>query len=99
VQAAIDAELPDATSLPPFINALVEKIVPSVREERARETAPQRSDATEVGRLHLRHTVAELLERSEIMSSAVAAGTLAVVGANYRLAEGRVVPEIVVGTV
>jgi carbonic anhydrase len=52
-----------------------------------------------VGREHLRDTVAELIESSELISSAIADGTLALVGANYRLQEGRVVPDIVVGMV
>jgi carbonic anhydrase len=52
-----------------------------------------------VGREHLRDTVAELLKESELISDAVAAGTLAVVGANYRLNEGRVVPDVIVGEV
>jgi carbonic anhydrase len=54
-------------------------------------------DAAEVGRLHLRDTVGELLARSEIISDAVAANLLAIVGANYVLQEGRVVPDAVVG--
>ena len=56
-------------------------------------------DASEVGREHLRDTVAELLQSSELISSAVAEGRLAIVGANYRLQEGRAVPDIVVGLV
>jgi carbonic anhydrase len=56
-------------------------------------------DAQEVGREHLRDTVAELLETSELIGEAVAAGTLAVIGANYRLSEGRVVPDVILGTV
>jgi carbonic anhydrase len=52
-----------------------------------------------VGREHLRDTVAELLDTSELISDAIAAGTLAIVGANYRLLEGRAVPDIIVGTV
>ena len=56
-----------------------------------------RPDAIEVGREHLRDTVAELFQRSELISEAVAAGTLAVVGANYRLLEGKVVPDVVLG--
>ena len=50
-----------------------------------------------MGREHLRDTVSELLEGSELISAAIAAGTLAVVGANYRLAEGRVVPDVMIG--
>ena len=38
-----------------------------------------------------------MLEQSEMISSAIADGNLAVVGANYRLHEGRAVEDIVVG--
>jgi carbonic anhydrase len=64
--------------------------------EGAGSTAP---DSTEVGREHLRDTVADLLETSELISDAIAAGTLAIVGANYRLLEGTAVPDIIVGNV
>jgi len=97
VAAAIDSEGPDAAPLPPHIHHLVEKIVPAVR--RVRGTDPELPDPMEVGREHLRDTVAELLEHSELISDAVAAGSLAIVGANYRLAEGAAVPDIVVGVV
>lgn len=99
VQAAIDAEKPDAEPLPPYIDGLVQKIVPAVREAYAADQSSPQPDPSEVGRLHLRHTIEELLERSEIISGAVAAGTLAVVSANYRLAEGRVVADTVVGVI
>ncbi|MEI5583179.1 carbonic anhydrase, partial [Agromyces sp. CCNWLW208] len=56
-------------------------------------------DAAYVGREHLRDTVAELLDRSEVISDAIAAGTLAIVGANYRLLEGRAETDIVVGRI
>jgi carbonic anhydrase len=58
---------------------------------------PDEIDAEEVGREHLRDTVGELLHSSELISSAVAEGRLAVVGANYRLGEGMAVPDVVVG--
>jgi carbonic anhydrase len=99
VQAAIDVEEPDAAPLPPYIDGLVQRIVPAVREAHAADRSSPRPNPSEVGRLHLRHTIEELLERSEIVSAAVAAGTLAVVSANYRLAEGRVVADTVVGII
>jgi carbonic anhydrase len=34
-----------------------------------------------------------------MISEAVAAGTLAIVGANYKLLEGTVVPDVIVGNV
>ena len=39
------------------------------------------------------------LESSTIVSEAIADGRLAVVGANYRLAAGRVEPDVIVGLV
>ena len=56
-------------------------------------------DANLVGRLHLAATVNELLRSSRAISDAVDAGTLAVVGCQYRLTEGRAVPYSVVGPV
>lgn len=56
-------------------------------------------DSNEVAREHLRDTIAELLDASELITDAIAAGTLAVVGANYRLLEGRAVPDIAIGLI
>lgn len=103
VRAAIDSEEPGAVALPPHINSLVEKIVPAVRTVRAAHEGDRDGasapDAAEVGHEHLNNTIQQLLERSEIISDAVAAGTLAIVGASYALAEGRAIPETVVGTI
>jgi carbonic anhydrase len=99
VAAAIDSEQPDAAALPPHIHGLIEKILPAVQRVAKHEPDQARPDATEVGREHLRDTVAELLQSSELISDAIAAGTLAIVGANYRLLEGTAVPDVVVGVV
>jgi carbonic anhydrase len=96
VRAAIDAEKPDATPLPPHIARLIAPIRPAVKRVPNENGDP---DILEVGREHLRDTVAELLESSELIGAAIAAGTLAVVGANYRLLEGRVVPDVVLGAI
>jgi carbonic anhydrase len=96
VRAAIDQTGDDAPPLPPHIRSLIAPIVPAV--ERAQRIDGQ-PDPLDVGREHLRDTVAELIERSELIGAAIAAGTLAVVGANYRLSEGRVVPDVILGTV
>jgi carbonic anhydrase len=100
VRAAIDSTQPDAAPLPPHIAHLIAPIAPAVQRVVAAEglSEGERPDASEVGREHLRDTVAELLERSELISAAIAAGTLGVVGANYRLAEGQVVPDLMVGS-
>lgn len=99
VRAAIDSAQPDAEPLPPHIAHLIAPIGPAVQRVVTAEglVAGERPDASEVGREHLRDTVSELLEGSELISAAIAAGTLAVVGANYRLAEGRVVPDVMIG--
>ncbi len=47
--------------------------------------------------MHLEATVAGLLAASELLSAAVADGSLAVIGAQYRLAEGRVERRVAVG--
>lgn len=101
VRAAIDSVGADAAPLPPHIATLISKIIPAVRRvgRSAGQLDPTTIDSQEVGREHLRDTIAELLESSELISDAIAAGTLAVVGANYLLLEGRAVPDVVVGTI
>ncbi|MDO9590133.1 MAG: carbonic anhydrase, partial [Microcella sp.] len=99
VKAAIDAESPDAAPLPVHIQGLVDQISPAVQRVRlaAGATTIEALDAQEVGRQHLRDTVGALLAASELISDEVAAGTLGIVGANYRLLEGRVVPDVALG--
>lgn len=99
VDAAIAAVDPDVPPLPAHIHRLVEQIMPAVERVRRAGLASDVStiDPLEVAREHLRDTVSALLTASELISDEVAAGTLAVVGANYRLREGRVVPDVVVG--
>ncbi len=101
VNAAIDSVAVDAPNLPPRIWRQIAPIVPAVRrvqrESAVDGTLPDAIDADLVGREHLRDTVAELLHSSELISDAVAEGRLAIVGANYRLAEGTAVPDIILG--
>ena len=94
VLAAIDSMKPDAVALPPHIANLVAKIVPAAKRVADRGVE---ADSSEVGREHLRDTISELIESSELISDAIAAGTLAVVGANYRLLEGTAIADIHVG--
>jgi len=96
VRAAIDSQGPDAPTLPPHIRNLIAPIVPAVTRVQA-ETGS--TDPLIVGREHLRDTVRELLEASELISLAVAEGRLAIVGANYRLHEGKAVSDVVVGSI
>lgn len=107
VASAIAALQPDAAALPRHIQGVIEKILPAVHRvaKKNRSDEPttvsntHQLDAAEVGREHLRDTVAELLHSSELISDAIAAGTLAIVGANYRLREGTVNVDAVVGIV
>lgn len=99
VGAAIESTTPDAPNLPPHIWRQIAPIVPAVRRVLRSASPAGTVDPAEVGREHLRGTVAELLHSSELISDAVAAGTLAIVGANYRLGEGTAIPEIIVGDV
>ena len=88
---------------PSHIRTLIDKIMPAVNKVVGpagdAPIDPADIDASFVGREHLRDTVAELLESSEMISEAIAEGRLAIVGANYRLLEGRAETDIVVGTV
>ena len=97
VAAAIDSVKPGAAPLPPHIASLTDKIVPAVR--RSAVIANGNPDPLDVGREHLRDTIAELIASSELISDAIAAGTLAVVGANYRLTEGTAIPDVHVGEI
>ncbi len=99
VRAAIDSTALDAPELPPHIWRLIAKIVPAVRRvlRATPHATPASVDAEIVGREHLRNTVDDLLSSSRLISDAVAAGRLGVVGANYRLADGTAIPHVVVG--
>ncbi|WP_175985828.1 carbonic anhydrase [Microbacterium tenebrionis] len=99
VRAAIDGTAIDAAPLPPHIWKLIAPIIPAARKVLAANggTTPDDIDAEQVGREHLRNTVANLLQSSELISDAVAEGRLGIVGANYRLSEGTAVPVITVG--
>ncbi|WP_210507797.1 carbonic anhydrase [Naasia sp. SYSU D00057] len=103
VRAAIDSQGGEAPPLPPLIRRLVEGIVPAVREvgvvAEDGTIDPKAVDPAEVGRRHLRNTVAELMTRSELIAQAIADGSLAVVGAHYRLAEGRAGLDLVIGEI
>lgn len=99
VRAAIDGSAIDAAPLPAGIWKLVAPIVPAARKVFAESdaTTPGEIDSQLVGAEHLRNTVADLLQSSELISAAVDEGRLGIVGANYRLAEGTALPVITVG--
>jgi len=107
VNGAISMLGPDATELPPHIGNLVARITPAIRRVAgaAGQFAPDGTlnpadvDASAVGREHLRATIAEMLESSELIGEAIADGNLAIVGANYRLDQGVVTPDVAIGVI
>ena len=98
---------PENPGFPAHVTEMVSKITPAVRRVAGAQKLFGADgsvdfaalDTMEVAREHLRDTIAELLEASELISESIATGNLAVVGANYRLSEGRVVPDVVVGVI
>lgn len=99
VRAAIDGTAIDAAPLPPHIWKLVAPIVPAARKVLAEQGGSTVADIDPelVGQEHLRNTVRDLLQSSELISQAVADGRLGIVGANYRLNEGTAVPVVTAG--
>ena len=89
----------DPPQLVYLTNTMLASIAPFVRAGTVDGVPPTAIDAEQVGREHLRDTCGELLHSSELISDAVAEGRLAIVGANYRLAEGTAVPDVIVGRV
>jgi carbonic anhydrase len=107
VGGAITLLNPDSSVFPPRVTEMIRKISPAVRRVAGLQKLfgtdgsvdVSALDSMEVAREHLRDTITELLDASELISEAIAAGNLAVVGANYRLSEGMVVPDVVVGVI
>lgn len=107
VNGAIDMLGPNSAPLPPHVATLVTRIVPAIRRVAGSAGLfapdgtlnPASVDSLAVGREHLRDTIAELLESSELITQAISEGNLAVVGANYRLGQGLVVPDVVIGDI
>ncbi|GAA3610166.1 carbonic anhydrase [Marihabitans asiaticum] len=94
VKAAIDAS--DTGSMPPgFLRDIVERITPSVISARR----AGRDDVKEIEREHVRATCQLMRERSTSIAEAVQGGRLAIVGAEYDLAEGEARVVDVVGSI
>lgn len=100
VMGAIATLSPEAPRLPASVRKMVAPIRPAIqRVAKERGIAPEAVDVNEVGAEHLKDTISELLQQSEVITEAVANGTLAVVGANYRLGDGHVIPDVIVGNI
>ncbi|WP_243073530.1 carbonic anhydrase [Microbacterium sp. SS28] len=99
VRAAVDSTSLEAPALPANIWRQIAPIVPAARRVLRAEHGPVDPEVVleHVGREHLRDTVAELLNSSDLISGAIAAKRLAIVALNYRLAEGTAIPDIIIG--
>ena len=103
VAAAIGQMEQDPAAVPKAVENTLAPILPSVQELWLREHRDtpyvdvSSIDADAVGRVHLAATVNQLLRSSRIISDAVAAGRLGIVGCQYRLSEGRAVAVSAVG--
>jgi carbonic anhydrase len=81
VDAVASGELPAG-----FVRDIVERVTPSVlAAQRRGHTSPDEVEAE-----HVRQTVRLLVDRSTVLAEAVREGRCAVVGAVYRLVEGKV---------
>lgn len=99
VRAAIDSRLPDAPMLPVNIRAITDTIQPAINRVLLANATTEVADIhiDDVGEEHLRDTISELLTQSELVSEAIANGSLGIVGATYSLREGHVKPSIIFG--
>jgi len=94
VRATIDAL--DTGIMPGgYLRDLVERVTPSVVSARSRGT----DDLVEIEAEHVRQTGRLLHDRSTLVCEAVREGRLAIVGAVYDLADGRVSPVDVIGEI
>ena len=105
VKAAIDQTTASPSPTTPAIKKELEAIQPAVQQEWFASqrispyVKPELIDADAVGRRHLDETINALMRQSKVISDAVAAGALGIVGCQYRLADGRVSPITSVGQV
>jgi len=103
VKAAINQTTATPQKVSRAIKKELEEIQPSVQQEWFSEhkdtpyVDPEVIDEDAVGRRHLDATVNALMRHSKIISDAVAAGKLSIVGCQYRLEEGHVEPIAAVG--
>ncbi|OJX98392.1 carbonic anhydrase [Salana multivorans] len=93
VGAAVDA-LETGEMPPGFVRAIVDRVIPSILthnslEDTERFGLPHHPVRQALLREHVTNTVKTLTAYSQVLADAVAEGRLAVVGAEYTLAEGR----------
>jgi carbonic anhydrase len=95
IQATMESEAGSLRTSGEFIQNLVSRIQPTVAAAKLAGS----NTIDEITDMHVKDTVAELVIRSRLIDSAVRSGKLAVVGATYQLALGKVTPLVTVGKV
>lgn len=95
IQATISSSNGTLLTEGEFIQNLVSRIQPTVQA--AKEAGTDSID--EITDLHIKATVQELISRSTLIAGAVRSGKLAVVGATYQLALGKVTALVTIGNV
>jgi carbonic anhydrase len=95
IRAAINSSQGNLAAKGRYIQHIVAAIQPTVTSANAKGT-PHIDDVTA---LHIQRTIEDITTKSKVIADAVAAGKLAVVGANYRLVAGEVQPITVIGSV
>lgn len=85
IRAHADSRMPSG-----YLREIVERVTASLVTTRLDGRRLEEIADTEVMEQHVRHTVDLIAERSAAIGEAVDAGRCAIVGAAYRLAEGRV---------
>ena len=73
-----------------YVRDIVERVTPSMVTARVAGRGIDEIDPDELTEEHVRHTVHLIAERSTPIADRIRSGQCAVVGAGYRLAEGRV---------
>lgn len=86
VRATMDAANQNLQVQGEYIHNLVSRIMPTVK----RSHDHGETSIDEITSRHVSDTIEEMLDRSKVISEAVKAGRLAVVGANYKLELGEV---------
>ena len=86
IKASVDAQAGKLEHKGNFIGNLVNRIRPTIE----RSLAAGEAELEQITRRHIQDTIDELVERSSLIASYIESGRLAVVGAEYRLAEGKV---------
>lgn len=103
VKAAVDLTTANPVPVPKSVENVLQPLIPAVQQlwlttqHDTPYTDPESINHDEVGRIHLSFSVNELLRSSKLISDAVAAGKLGVVGCQYSLIEGRAIPITAVG--